>query len=241
MKGWRGRVAFQALRGLLPGGSEFRPVSGIVKSDGQSLTFDSVKGKIGGGEVTASVDARQGANGIKLNARVEFSGVDGPALRYRNLAMPAGRASMQMTLTSQGRSASALAGALSGSGTVTLEQARFAGLDLRAFEVAVRASDSGQVKDEARLKQIVEPALSAGCARNTVGANSVHHPGWPASRWRDHARCHRRARHRLRRLRYSRRPGRHPRRDCLDDDGRAVRRFNCSRSARPTHSRAAST
>ena len=162
MKGWRGRVAFQALRGLLPGGSEFQPVSGIVKSDGQSLTFDSVKGRIGGGEVTASVDARPGANGINLNARVEFSGVDGPALRYRNLAMPAGRASMQMTLTSQGRSASALAGALSGSGTLTLEQARFAGLDLRAFEVAVRASDSGQVKDEARLKQIVEPALLAG-------------------------------------------------------------------------------
>ena len=99
---------------------------------------------------------------LSLNASVQFSGVDGTALRYRNLAMPAGRASMQMTLTSQGRSASALAGALSGSGTVTLEQARFAGLDLRAFEVAVRANDSGQVKDEARLKQIVEPALLAG-------------------------------------------------------------------------------
>ena len=162
MKGWRGQVAFQALRGLLPGGSELQPVSGIVKSEGQSLTFDSVKGRIGGGEVTANVDARPGTNGINLNARVEFAGVDGTALRYRNLAMPAGSASMQMTLTSQGRSASALAGALSGSGTLTLEQAKFAGLDLRAFEVAVRASDGGQVKDEARLKQIVEPALLSG-------------------------------------------------------------------------------
>ena len=93
---------------------------------------------------------------------VQFSGVDGTALRYRNLAMPAGRASMQMTLASQGRSASALTGALSGSGTVTLESARIAGLDPRAFEVAVRASDTGQAKDDARLKQIVEPALSAG-------------------------------------------------------------------------------
>jgi hypothetical protein len=162
MKGWRGRIAFQALRGLLPGGSEMQPVSGIFKSDGQSLTFDSVKGKIGGGEVTASVDARPDANGISLNASVQFGGVDGTALRYRNLTMPAGRASMQMTLTSQGRSASALSGALSGSGTLTLEAARIAGLDPRAFEVAVRANDSGQVKDEARLKQIVEPALSAG-------------------------------------------------------------------------------
>ena len=54
VKGWRGQVAFQALRGLLPGGSELQPVSGIVKSDGQSLTFDSIKGRIGGGEVTAN-------------------------------------------------------------------------------------------------------------------------------------------------------------------------------------------
>ena len=76
--------------------------------------------------------------------------------------MPAGRASLQMTLASQGRSASALAGALTGSGTVTLESAKIAGLDPRAFEVAVRASDSGQSRDDARLKQIVEPALSAG-------------------------------------------------------------------------------
>ncbi len=161
-KGWRGRIAFQALRGQLPGGSELQPVSGVVKSDGQSLSFDGVKGIIGGGEVTASMDAKQGANGVALNASIQFAGVDGTALRYRNLAMPVGRVSMQMTLTSQGRSAAALAGALSGSGTLTLEAAKIAGLDPRAFEIAVRANDSGQAKDDVRLKQIVEAALPAG-------------------------------------------------------------------------------
>jgi large subunit ribosomal protein L24 len=161
-KGWRGRIAFQALRGQLPGGSELQPVSGVVKSDGQSLSFDGVKGIIGGGEVTASLDAKQSANGVALNASIQFSGVDGATLRYRNLVMPAGRASLQMTLASQGRSAAALAGALSGSGTLTLEAAKIAGLDPRAFEVAVRANDSGQAKDDARLKQIVEAALPAG-------------------------------------------------------------------------------
>ena len=85
--------------------------------------------------------------------------------------MPAGRASLQMALVSQGRSAAALTGALSGSGTVTLESARIAGLDPRAFEVAVRASDSGQAKDDARLKQIVEPALLAGAL--SVGAAQI--------------------------------------------------------------------
>jgi AsmA-like C-terminal region len=76
--------------------------------------------------------------------------------------MPAGRASMQMTLASQGRSASALTGALSGSGTVTLESAGIAGLNPRVFEVAIRASDAGQATDDARLRQIVEPVLSSG-------------------------------------------------------------------------------
>ncbi len=83
-------------------------------------------------------------------------------MHYRALAMPAGRASMQMTLASQGRSASALTGALSGSGTVTLESAAIAGLDPRAFDVAIRASDAGQATDDIRLRKIVEPVLSGG-------------------------------------------------------------------------------
>jgi uncharacterized protein involved in outer membrane biogenesis len=162
LQGWRGRLAFQALRGTLPGGGEVRPVSGVIKGDGQSLAFESLKGRIGGGEVTANIDAKQTLSGASLNARLQLSGADGAALRYRALAMPAGRASLQMTLASQGRSASALAGALSGSGSLTLEAARIAGLDPRAFEVAIRASDNGQATDDIKLRQIVEPALSAG-------------------------------------------------------------------------------
>jgi len=40
-----------------------RPVSGTVKSDGQSLTFDALKGSIGGGEAIASFDAKPAADG----------------------------------------------------------------------------------------------------------------------------------------------------------------------------------
>ncbi|SHN80238.1 AsmA family protein [Bradyrhizobium erythrophlei] len=161
-KGWRGQVAFQALRGVLPGGSELRPLSGTVKGDGQSLNVEGIKGGIGGGDVSGAIEARQTAGGLSLNSRVAFAGVDGSTLHYRALAMPAGRTSLQMTLTSQGRSASALTGAMSGNGTVTLEAARIAGLDPHAFEVAIRASDAGQATDDARLRKIVEPALSGG-------------------------------------------------------------------------------
>ncbi len=162
VKGWQGRVAFQALRGALPGVGELRPVSGILKSDGSSLTVEAIKAGLGGGEATASIDAREGANGLALSARVDFTGMEGSALHYRSLSMPKGTTSLQTTLTSQGRSVSALTSALSGNGTLTLESAEIAGLDPRAFDVAIRASDSGQVTDDRRLRQIIEPALSRG-------------------------------------------------------------------------------
>lgn len=161
LKGWRGRIAFEALRGVLPGGGELRPVSGIVKGGGSSLTIDDIKAGIGGGQASGSIDARTNANGLSLNASLRLANVDASALRYRGLAMPKGRASLQMTLMSQGRSVSALTGALSGSGAVTLESAEIAGLDPRVFDVAIRASDSGQVTDDAKLRQIVEPTLSS--------------------------------------------------------------------------------
>jgi len=162
LKNWRGQIAFQALRGTLPSGSELRPLSGTVKGDGQSLIVDNIKGGIGSGEASGNIEARQTPSGLSFNARIALSGVDGSALHYRALAMPEGRASAQMTLSSQGRSASALTGAISGSGTVTLEAARITGLDPRAFDVAIRASDTSQPIDDQRLRKIVEPALSGG-------------------------------------------------------------------------------
>jgi hypothetical protein len=161
-KGWRGRVAFQALRGVLPDNLELRPVSGVIRSDGQSIAFDALKGKIGGGDASASIDARDGANGLAVNASVELKNIDGAALHYHNLKMPSGRVSLQMGLTSQGRSVAALTGALSGNGTATLQGTSIMGLDPRAFEVAIRASDAGQPTDEAKLRQLVEPVLASG-------------------------------------------------------------------------------
>ncbi|MBB4261083.1 MULTISPECIES: AsmA-like C-terminal region-containing protein [unclassified Bradyrhizobium] len=159
--GWRGRIAFQALRGMLPGGIELRPFGGTLRSDGQSLALDALKGGLSGGEMSASFDARNGANGLALNARIDLSNVDAATLRYRDLALPKGRASVQMALTSQGRSVAALTGALAGNGTVTLDSAEIGGLNPRAFEIAIRASDGGQVADDNRLRQLVEPALAA--------------------------------------------------------------------------------
>jgi large subunit ribosomal protein L24 len=162
LRGWRGKLAFEALRGALPGGGELRPLSGAIKGDGQSLVLENVKGGIGGGEATVALDARQTVQGTSVNARLQLADVDGSVLRYRGLAMPSGRTSLQMSLASQARSAAGLSGALSGAGILTLKDARIAGLDPRAFEVGIRASDNGQAFDDESLKRIVDPVLSAG-------------------------------------------------------------------------------
>ncbi|WP_315713384.1 MULTISPECIES: AsmA-like C-terminal region-containing protein [unclassified Bradyrhizobium] len=162
LKGWRGRVSFQALSGAILNGTDLRPLGGAIKSDGQSLTIENLKGKLGGGDVNATVDARSNANGLVLNGRVELAGIDGNALRYHSLKMPAGKVSAQMTLAAEGRSVQAMINALSGNGTVTLDNAALPNLDPRAFDAALRAADAGQVSDDGKLRQVIEPVLASG-------------------------------------------------------------------------------
>lgn len=161
LRGWRGSLAFQAAKVTLPGGSELQSFGGKLNADGSSLALEG-KGTLGGGEVKATADARQFADGMSASVSVNATDVDGPALHYRGLTMPDAKASYQALLTSQGRSATALSGGLSGAGVVTLKNIRVAGLNPQAFEAAVRAADSGQAIDDSNLKTVIEPVLASG-------------------------------------------------------------------------------
>ena len=139
--------------------------------------------------------------------------------------MPAGRASMQMTLASQGRSASAL------TGRVVRKRHRDAG---------IRCASPGSIR--ARSSSRSAPAMpgrrptTPGCGRSSsrccrparCRSQSAQIPftitGRPASRRRHHARCRWRPRHRVRWIRYSRRPGRHSRHPRIDRGGAAPSR-----------------
>ncbi|MCO5130921.1 MAG: AsmA family protein [Xanthobacteraceae bacterium] len=162
LAGWRGKIDFQAARGALPAGLELQPLSGVLKSDGRAVAINALKGGIGGGVAGAEIDARQTADGLALSGEVRLDGVDGAALRYRGLAMPSGKASMRMTFATQGRSIAALTGALTGSGTLTLDAARIAGLNPDVFDIAIKAGDAGQATNEDQLRRIVAPELRRG-------------------------------------------------------------------------------
>ncbi len=162
LEGWRGKVDFQTVRAALPAGLELQPLSGTLTSDGRSLAIHALKGRIGGGEARAELDVRRTADGLALSGEVQLDGVDGAALRYRGLAMPAGKASMRMTWAAQGRSGAALTGALTGSGTLTIDGARIAGLNPDAFDVAIKASDAAKAMNEDQLRRIVASELQRG-------------------------------------------------------------------------------
>ena len=162
-KGWRGRIAFQALRGALPGGGELRPVSGVGQ-ERRPVARPSRRSTARSAAARRSPTSTPGktGNGIALNARVQLGGVEARALRYRGLA-DAGRP--RVDADDAGQPGPQRVGA---DGRAVRKRhgdagiRRVAGLDPRAFEIAIRASDDGQATDDVKLRQIVEPALSAG-------------------------------------------------------------------------------
>lgn len=160
--GWQGRIGFMALRGLVPGGIELQSLSGVLRNDGDALRLENLKAKIGGGDATGDIEARRSIAGLSLTAKADLKNVDGGALTYRGLSMPAAKAGLRVSLASQGRSASALASALSGEGLVTLSSVRLNGLDPKAIGAAIAASDQARIGDDVALRRIVEPALASG-------------------------------------------------------------------------------
>lgn len=155
---WRGKLAFSALGANL-GALEMRPLAGVLKGEGETLTLDALDGRIGGGTIKGDVIARGGGEGVALDGRLQLTNVDGAVLRFGQLALPAGRVTAQLSLQAAGRTAATLAGSLSGNGTVKLENAKLAGFDPAAFDAAIRASDQG-VTDTARLRDTAERAMA---------------------------------------------------------------------------------
>jgi len=155
--GWRGSVAVKAEKAVLPGGMEAAAVSGTVQGDGSSLSFNDVKGTIGGGAAALSASIKRGPSETAVDASLKLENADASALKYRGLQLPPGKASVRMTLATQGRSAAALRNALSGNGVLTLTDAQLPALDVIAFDAAEQASDNPAVKNN--IQSVVASAL----------------------------------------------------------------------------------
>lgn len=168
--GWRGSVVVKAEKAVLPGGMEAAAISGTVQGDGSSVSFDNVKGTIGGGATTLSAAVKRTPSETAIDASLRLEQADASALKYRGLQLPPGKASVRMTLATRGRSAAALRNALSGNGVLTLTDAQLPALDVAAFDAAEKAADDPAAKN--KMESVVATALD----RTPLAVASVEVP-----------------------------------------------------------------
>jgi large subunit ribosomal protein L24 len=162
----RGRVGFRAKAVALSATSALSDVRGKLDftPDGVAATIEKAAFASGGLSGAVSVRRMPEARAAKL--RLALKGADADAvIPGRTRPAMAGRLDLDFEMEGSGRSPKALLGSLSGAGTLSLSEARIAGLDPEAFAAAMRAVDQGLPLDGVRVRDFAAAALDKGALR----------------------------------------------------------------------------
>ena len=158
-----GRIAFGAARAIFAPGFRSRSLHGVLRLDPGAVAFENVEGTLGGGRLLGELALRRDAAGVSTHARIALANVDTSAI-VPGPGLPAvnGRLTLQLEADGAGYSPATLVGSLKGGGTISIEGARLAALDPRAFEAAIGAADRGVAINAAKIGEVIEPVLAAG-------------------------------------------------------------------------------
>jgi large subunit ribosomal protein L24 len=172
---WRGQVDFHAARARLAEGIEAQTLRGTLRGDNGVATLTIAEAALGGGSFSGEMTMRPRGEGLGFSGRFAAVDVAPASLRILGFTLPAEKMTAFMKFESAGRSYSALIGSLAGEGSLKLDAIRLAGLDPRAFALAMDVADSGRAGDAPRLKEATELALAKGAftapsAQWTIGA-----------------------------------------------------------------------
>ncbi len=158
-----GRIEFGTARAIFAPGFRSRSLRGLLRLDPGEIAFENVEGSLGGGRMLGELAFHRDAAGLSTHARIALANVDTSAI-VPGPGQPAvnGRLTLQVEADGTGYSPATLLGSLKGTGTVSIESARLAGLDPRAFAAAIRAADRGVAINPAKVSEVVGPVLAAG-------------------------------------------------------------------------------
>lgn len=158
-----GRVEFTASRATLAPALIGRQVRGTIRLAGGEVAIEEVEGTLAGGRASGQLALRRSMDGLGVRARITLSNGDAAALLPGEGKAPViGRVGFQAEVEGSGLSPASLIGSLTGTGTITLEDAQIAGLDPKAFNAAIRAVDQGLAVDAPRIRDIVATVLDGG-------------------------------------------------------------------------------
>ncbi|MGE4167428.1 MAG: AsmA family protein, partial [Xanthobacteraceae bacterium] len=132
LDGYAGEVTVNAPRARLTEDWTLSGFKAVVRFDNKSFVLDDVSAGLAGGRLSGAVTMRRGVQGVAAEAKLALQGADAASLSPGAVRAPvAGRLDLALTAEGSGRSPATLIGSLNGSGTMTIEGARLAGLDPR--------------------------------------------------------------------------------------------------------------
>ena len=160
---YAGQIALKVRRlDLLPQftAREFRSSLRLGKDD---FALDDIAGDVAGGRLSGRLSFRSAEDGLKARAKISIGGADAASLLSSGARPPVtGSLGFDVELDGTGLSPVAMAGSLQGSGSISLANGKFAGLDPRAFDTVTRAVDQGLAIDSERIGGVVGRALDGG-------------------------------------------------------------------------------
>jgi uncharacterized protein involved in outer membrane biogenesis len=170
-----GRIEFAVNRATVTSRLIGRQVRGVVRADDGEFALEDLEADVGHGRFAGQLTFRRMPDGTAMRARISLTNVDAAALAGEARPVVSGHLALQGEIEGSGLSPAALLGSLKGSGTVSLDQGQFAGLDPQVFDTVIRAVDHGLAIDSAKIRDAAAVALDGGAlgVRHVEGALTV--------------------------------------------------------------------
>jgi uncharacterized protein involved in outer membrane biogenesis len=163
LAGIEGKVDLTAARATLSPTLAGRQVRAALRLSANEVAIENLEGVLAGGRASASLTLRRNADGLDARGRVALVGADAATvLPAEGRPVISGRLGLQVDFEGSGLSPASLLGSLAGAGTITLEDAQISGLDPKAFNAAIRASDQGLATEAPKIRDIVGTVLDGG-------------------------------------------------------------------------------
>ena len=153
-----GAVSFKIDRAAFTPELIARNLSGTLELKTASLALSNIDASLAGGRLSGEVAFEHDAQGVSGQGRLELAGASAAALLKPNANALDGQVTLKLQGQGLGRSPEGLIGSLHGSGTISLAEGHLAGFDAAVFDAAIRAADSSETIDAAKVRAAVGAA-----------------------------------------------------------------------------------
>jgi uncharacterized protein involved in outer membrane biogenesis len=160
--GFEGKIPFYAVRTTLLPGFVAQQIRGVVHFDPSGVAIEDGEGNLAEGRLQAQADLHRRDNGVAAHCQISLSNADAAILSSNTSLRSTGRLTAQIEAQATGLSPATFIGALSGTGSISVENAQFGGVDPTAIDAAIAAVDRGLPVDSPKVGDVVAAALDAG-------------------------------------------------------------------------------